>query len=65
VSKTISAMTILLSCFGCLLRRLILETDPATIANQVAMRGSEDSMSLTEQVKLCDMCFCSHLRKSG
>ncbi len=32
--------------------RLILETDPATIANQVAMRGSEDtSMSLTEQVK--------------
>ena len=51
-----------------LVRRLILETDPTTIAGRVAMRGPDDgNMSLTEQVGgalpisgvLCTMsCVC-------
>lgn len=31
---------------------MILETDPATIAGRVAMRGADQDLPLTEQVKL-------------
>ncbi len=31
---------------------VILETDPATIAGRVAMRGPDDQMSMSEQVHL-------------
>ena len=32
--------------------RVILETDPATIAGRVAMRGADSELPLTEQVTL-------------
>ena len=42
-------------CYCC--SRLILETDPATIASRVAMRGPDDNLSLTEQVNVLSTCI--------
>ncbi len=36
----------------CRERRVILETDPATIAGRVAMRGADSDIPLAEQVPL-------------
>lgn len=43
-----------MKCSSC---RLILETDPATIASRVAMRGTDENLSLTEQVTHLDLSF--------
>lgn len=47
-------MTAVIAC------RVILETDPATIAGRVAMRGADNEIPLTEQVLACTLCMMAY-----